>query len=129
MSQITKISNNSTGKSLLPYYQDVKPDNISIDIIGYIEPKYYALSGAGLPLSIIDLKNRGDTLSSHQLVSNYIENIISNNSNNQLSNKLTESVSTIKTLVSELIGSTDNDKIQKQEFRVCVHERDYCDEV
>jgi hypothetical protein len=127
MSQITNFTNNTTGNSLLPHYQEKKPDNISIDIIGYIEPKYYTMSGAGLPLFIIDSKKKDKTLSKPQLVSNYIENIISNNSNNELSNALTESVTTIKILVGEIIGSTDNEKIKNQEFGLCAH--DYCDAV
>ena len=103
-------------RSFLPipaYYQGDKPENINIG------PIYYTTSGAGLPLAVIDLKNLDNYPYKTQVISNYIDNLINNKENkenNEISNVFFESVNTIKTLVSDVVSSTDNEK-------------DYCDAV
>ena len=103
------------------YYQEDKLENINIG------PVYYTTSGAGLPLTVIDLKNMDNYSYKTQVIINYIDNLITNKENNEISNVFFESVNTIKTLVSDVVSSTDNKKNKNLEFQVC--EQDYCDAV
>ena len=63
--------------------------------------------------------------SKSQVISNYFAYLISNNKNNDFSNKVIESVEAIKSLVKDIICST-NEKAQMENFSC---EQNYCDAV
>lgn len=117
------IFTNTIQNSSLKCFED-ELEKITIYIDKDYEPNefsqdYYTSTVTNLPLTVKDLKKVNNNPSKNLVISNYIENLISNNTNNKLLNSFFESVNIITTLVSDIIGSTNNN-IQK---------KDYCDAV
>lgn len=138
MSQTATLSNNTTKNlphshywedklNLSKCYNEDEPKNIVINIIDYVDiedSKEYTTLCSILPMTLQDLQKPIPS-SKSQVISNYFAYLISNNKNNDFSNKVIESVEAIKSLVKDIICST-NEKAQMENFSC---EQNYCDAV